>query len=93
MWSPWRTMFSMRSPVSLMRLGISMAASGSVQWTSSRSPGLILPSALRVFNAGKGHFNPVKSSWIVAMRDRMTKTARFVNERAMGLNFAQIRVE
>lgn len=67
MWSPSRSVASRRSPVSLIRLGMSMAASGSVQRTSRRSPGLMPLSALRVFSAGKGHFNPVRSSCLVVM--------------------------
>ena len=42
--------------------------SGSVQTTSSLSPGGSVFSALRVFNAGSGHFSTARSSFVVVMR-------------------------
>src|SRR6266404_4084193 len=65
---PWlRSVISTLSPVSRMRFGISITDSGSVQSTSSLSPGGSVFSALRVFNAGKGHFSPARSSFVVVM--------------------------
>src|SRR4051794_38882752 len=61
------SVISTRSPVSRIRLGISITDSGSVQCTSSRSPGLSDFSALRVFSAGSGHLSPVRSSFVCAM--------------------------
>ena len=46
---------------------MSMAASGSVQWTWRKSPGASRKSALRVFRAGNGQFNPIRSSFVIAM--------------------------
>src|SRR5206468_8254495 len=46
------SVISTKSPVSRIRLGMSITANGSVQCTSSRSPGLRAFSALRVFSAG-----------------------------------------
>ena len=58
---PWlRSVISTLSPVSRMRFGISITDSGSVQSTSSLSPGGNVFSALRVFNAGKRAFQPGK---------------------------------
>ena len=50
-----------------IRWGMSIAASGSVQRTSSRSPGAIDFSAFRVRSAGRGHFSPVRSSLVRVM--------------------------
>src|SRR6476660_2724552 len=62
-----RSVISTLSPVSRMRFGISITESGSVQSTSSLSPGGNVFSALRVFNAGSGHFSPARSSFVVVM--------------------------
>src|SRR5580704_10059396 len=62
-----RSVISTLSPVSRIKLGMSMTDKGSVQCTSSRSPGFNGFSALRVFSAGSGHFNPVRSSLVVVM--------------------------
>jgi hypothetical protein len=62
-----RSIASIRSPVSVTRCGMSMAASGSVQRTSSRSPGAKDFKALRVFSAGSGHFSPDRSNLVIVM--------------------------
>ncbi len=62
-----RSMPSNRSPVAPTRWGMSIAASGSVQRTSSRSPGASDLRAFRVLSAGRGHFSPVRSSLVTAM--------------------------
>src|SRR5215213_2334928 len=46
---------------------MSIAAIGSVQVTTSRSPGASRPRALRVFKAGRGHFNPERSRTVSVM--------------------------
>ena len=51
-------MISQRSPLTPTKWGISIIASGSVQRTSSRSPGAKDFRALRVLSAGRGHFSP-----------------------------------
>ena len=43
---------------------MSITDSGSVQSTSSLSPGGNAFSALRVFSAGSGHFSPARSSFV-----------------------------
>ena len=53
---------SSMSPVWASRVGMSMAASGSVQATTKMSPACIPASALRVRNTGSGHFRPRKSN-------------------------------
>jgi nitrite reductase/ring-hydroxylating ferredoxin subunit len=53
---------SRMSPVWASRVGMSMAASGSVQATTKMSPACIPASALRVRNTGSGHFRPRKSN-------------------------------
>src|SRR5689334_3100371 len=63
-----RSVISTLSPVSRMRLGMSITDSGSVHSTSSRSPAESDFSALRVFSAGNGHFRPARSSFVVVMR-------------------------
>jgi hypothetical protein len=61
-----------------------MTDSGSVQWTSRRSPGFKGFSALRVFSAGNGHLSPVRSSLVVAMGGTMRKRRCAVNGRRFG---------
>ena len=61
-----RSTASSLSPVRPTRWGMSIAASGSVQRTSRRSPGASDFSALRVFSAGSGHFSPDRSSLVTA---------------------------
>ena len=62
-----RSMISKRSPVTLTKCGMSIAASGSVQRTSSRSPGVKDFKALRTLSAGRGHFSPDRSNWVMVM--------------------------
>jgi hypothetical protein len=62
-----RSIASNRSPVCVTRCGMSMAASGSVQRTSSRSPGAKDFKALRVFSAGRGHFSPDRSNLVMVI--------------------------
>src|SRR6185369_1699580 len=62
-----RSVISTLSPVSRIKLGMSITDSGSVQCTSRKSPGATDFSALRVFNAGSGHLRPVRSSFVVVM--------------------------
>src|SRR3569833_1260006 len=83
-----RSVISTWSPVSRIRLGISITDNGSVQCTSSRSPGLRGFSALRVFRAGSGHFNPARSSVIVVMRERGHRRAAWPSA-AKGWRFLQ----
>src|ERR1700755_1915084 len=59
-----RSVISTLSPVSWIKLGISITESGSVQCTSSWSPAFRGLSALRVFSAGSGHLRPVRSSFV-----------------------------
>jgi molybdopterin-guanine dinucleotide biosynthesis protein A len=59
--SPSRLVDKITSPLCWTSTGISITASGSVQCTSSRSPTDNTFIALRVINAGNGHFNPVRS--------------------------------
>src|SRR5438477_8560499 len=59
-----RSVISTLSPVSRMRLGMSITDSGSVHNTSSRSPAASDFNAFRVFNAGNGHFRPARSSFV-----------------------------
>ena len=70
-----RSVISTLSPVSRIRLGMSITDSGSVQRTSRKSPGFNAFNALRVFNAGNGHLRPVRSSLVVVMRSQMAKAA------------------
>src|SRR3954454_11590157 len=49
---------SRTSPVSRSRLGISIAASGSVHSITSTPPAEIPDSSLRVLSGGNGHFRP-----------------------------------
>src|SRR5262249_16610451 len=65
-----RSVISTLSPVSRMRLGISITDSGSVHSTSNRSPAASDFSALRVFRGGNGHFRPARSSFVVVMSGR-----------------------
>src|SRR3954463_6493444 len=62
-----RSVISTLSPVSRIRLGMSITDSGSVQCTSRKSPGVTAFNALRVFSAGSGHFRPQRSSFVVVM--------------------------
>jgi hypothetical protein len=62
-----RTMISKRSPVTPTKWGMSITASGSVQRTSSRSPGVKDFNALRVLSAGRGHFSPDRSNLVMVM--------------------------
>ena len=62
-----RSMISKRSPVTPTKCGMSMTASGSVQRTSSRSPGVKDLKALRVLRTGRGHFSPDRSNLMMAM--------------------------
>src|SRR6201999_758617 len=62
-----RSVISTLSPVSRMRLGISITDRGSVQSTSSLSPAASDLSAFRVFKAGNGHFRPARSSFVVVV--------------------------
>jgi hypothetical protein len=62
-----RSMISKRSPVSPTKCGMSIAASGSVQRTSSRSPGARDFKALRVLSTGRGHFSPERSNLVTVM--------------------------
>src|SRR3954471_13164905 len=62
-----RSVISTRSPVSPIKAGISITDNGSVQCTSSTSPGCNDFSAFRVFSAGKGHFKPERSSFVVVI--------------------------
>src|ERR1700758_4888905 len=62
-----RSMISKRSPISPTKWGMSITASGSVQRTSSLSPGIKDFEALRVFSAGRGHFSPDRSNLMVVM--------------------------
>ena len=62
-----RSIASNRSPVEATKCGMSIAASGSVQRTSSRSPGAKDFRALRVLSAGRGHFSPDRSNLATVM--------------------------
>jgi Major Facilitator Superfamily len=62
-----RSMTSNLSPVAASKCGMSIAASGSVQRTSSRSPGAKDLKALRVLSAGSGHFSPDRSNLVMVM--------------------------
>ena len=62
-----RSMISNRSPIIPIKWGMSITASGSVQRTSSRSPGARDFKALRVLSAGRGHFSPDRSNLMVVM--------------------------
>src|SRR5580698_6225858 len=62
-----RSVISTLSPVSLISAGMSITDNGSVQCTSRKSPGGTVFSALRVFNAVKGHLSPLRSSFVVAI--------------------------
>jgi hypothetical protein len=68
-----RSMASNRSPVEASKWGMSIAASGSVQRTSSRSPGAKDFRALPVLSAGRGHFSPDRSNlaMVTAQHRRM----------------------
>ena len=62
-----RSMISNRSPIAPTKWGMSITASGSVQRTSSLSPGAKDFKALRVLSAGRGHFSPDRSNLMVVM--------------------------
>src|SRR5262245_27709024 len=83
-----RSVISTLSPVSRMRLGMSITESGSVHSTSRRSPAASDFSALRVFNAGSGHFRPARSSFVVVMlstwRERRGSSTTSVDEARVG---------
>lgn len=66
-WPLPRSIFSNRSPNSPTKWGMSITASGSVQRTSSRSPGARDFKALLVLSAGRGHFSPDRSNLTVAI--------------------------
>src|SRR4051812_30316025 len=92
-----RSVISTRSPVSRIRLGISITDSGSVQCTSSRSPGFNDFSALRVLRAGSGHLSPVKSSLVCVMArgwrsGLASSTAHAVIPSCAGLTRASLRL-
>ena len=61
------SMISKRSPITPTKWGMSITASGSVQRTSSRSPGVKDFKALRVLSAGRGHFSPDRSNLVMVM--------------------------
>jgi hypothetical protein len=51
------------------QIGISMAASGSVQATNKRSPTALPASALRVRSTGSGHLRPRRSKIFSAINE------------------------
>src|SRR5262245_25136009 len=83
-----RSVISTLSPVSRMRLGISITDSGSVHSTSSRSPGKTDFSSFGVFSAGNGHFRPARSSFVVVMRSgwrtRLASSTRSIGQAGPG---------
>ncbi len=66
-WRSPRSIASNRSPVTPTKCGMSITASGSVQRTSSRSPGAKDFKALCVLSAGRGHFSPDRSNLVTIM--------------------------
>src|SRR5262245_25501216 len=72
----------MASPVSRMRLGISISTSGSVHSTVSRSPACSLVSALRVRSAGNGHLSPRRLMVVSAIMDSLPSPSGCSNQSA-----------
>jgi MobA-like NTP transferase domain len=89
-----RSMISNRSPIIPTKWGMSITASGSVQRTSSRSPGAKDFKALRVLSAGRGHFSPDRSNLMVVMARNVRIVGRqsIAPSRLVGLCFAAGRI-